>query len=218
MFSIRTSFSGLRKIELVDCPSVKEWIKHDPSCDSRKWEIVCCIIVTLVMIWQWAAHGHNPAPGHTSVHSPQLRWCNIMTLLWQYVTWSGNCQDHQGDGDIAMHWRCCCGQSSGAYAGYLWLWSITISVTLVTDALLLLRRDDQRHEAWHHCATLSSLVSSERSQLINWAIAQLMIPRQNWQEVRWTWEQRGFLLCVAIKSLKGFKTFECYGYDYHLCK
>ena len=100
MFSIRTSFSGLRKIELVDCPSAKEWIKHDPSCDSRKWEIVCCIIVTLVMIWQWAAHGHNPAPGHTSVHSPQLRWCNIMTLLWQYVTWSGNCQDHQGDGDI----------------------------------------------------------------------------------------------------------------------
>ena len=52
------------------------------------------------MIWQWAAHGHNPAPGHTSVHSPQLRWCNIMTLLWQYVTWSGNCQDHQGEGDI----------------------------------------------------------------------------------------------------------------------
>ena len=62
------------------------------------------------------------------------------------------------------------------------------------------------------------LVSSESHQLINWAIAQLMIPRQNWQEVRWTWEQRGFLLCVAIKSLKGFKTFECYGYDYHLCK
>ena len=21
-------------------------------------------------------------------------------ILWHYVTWSGNCQDHQGDGDI----------------------------------------------------------------------------------------------------------------------
>ena len=79
MFSIRTSFSGLRKIELVDCPSVKEWIKHDPSCDSRKWEIVCCIIVTLVMIWQWADYGHNPAPGHTSVHSAQMmQYCDNM--------------------------------------------------------------------------------------------------------------------------------------------
>ena len=36
MFSIRTSFSGLRKIELVDCPSAKELIKHGPSCDARK--------------------------------------------------------------------------------------------------------------------------------------------------------------------------------------
>ena len=165
------------------------------------------------MIWQWAAHGHNPAPGHTSVHSAQMmQYYDIIVTICDMVR-----QLSRSSGRW-WHWRCCCGGGSGACVGYLWLWSITISVTLVTDALLLLRRDDQRHEAWHHCATLSSLVSSERSQLINWAIAQLMIPRQNWQEVRWTWEQRGFLLCVAIKSLKGFKTFECYGYDYHLCK
>ena len=155
MFSIRTSFSGLRKIELVDCPSAKEWIKHDPSCDSRKWEIVCCIIVTLVMIWQWAAHGHNPAPGHTSVHSPQMmQYYDIIVTICDMVR-----QLSRSSGRW-WHWRCCCGGGSGAWPGYLWLWSITISVThsvtLVTDALLLLRRDDQRHEAWHHCATLSS--------------------------------------------------------------
>ncbi len=147
MFSIRTSFSGQGKIELVDCPSAKELIKHGPSCDARKWEIVCCVIVTLVMIWQWAAHTHNPTPGHTSDHSPQLRWCNIVTLcdmVRQLSRSSGRW----------WHWRCCCGGGSGACAGYLWLWSITISVTLVTDALLLFRRDDQRHEAWHQSGVI----------------------------------------------------------------
>ena len=161
------------------------------------------------MIWQWADYGHNPAPGHTSVHSAQMmQYCDNMwhgqatvKIIREMVTLA-----------MLLRWR---------------QWSVAgVFVTLIHH---------HQCDTCHRCAApvtpwwpetwgltplcnIVILVSSERSQLINWAIAQLMIPRQNWQEVRWTWEQRGFLLCVAIKSLKGFKTFECYGYDYHLCK
>ena len=212
MFSIRTSFSGLRKIELVDCPSAKELIKHGPSCDARKWEIVCCVIVTLVMIWQWAAHGHNPAPGHTLNSPEMMQYYGIMwhgqatvKIIREMVTLAMLLRWGQrsvcGVFVTLIHHHQCdtCHRCAAPVPAW---WPETWGLTPVRG----------------NCATLSSLVSSERSQLINWAIAQLMIPRQNWQEVRWTWEQRGFLLCVAIKSLKGFKTFECYGYDYHLCK
>ena len=77
-----------------------------------------------------------------------------------------------------------------------------------------------------NCATLSSLVSSGVS-VITWLPGDKLghcsthDPTTKLARVKMNMrsrDEKSFLPCVAIKNLKGFKTFECYGYDYHLCK
>ena len=150
-----------------------------------------CIIVTLVMIWQWGDPGHNPAPGPHSPHPDDA------------TLWHGDMVRQLSRSGRWWHWRCCCGGGSGPG-----VCDSDPSPSVSQMCCCLFRRDGQRHEAWHpargdivqHCDPSCHQSVATWLPGINWAIAQLMIPRQNWQEVRWTWGERGFLLCVAIKS------------------